>query len=430
MYLSPHVTKPAALALLAALLVPVAASAQNAVAYRVGPGLQLSCGTSAPTASPSRGILWCKSTDSNKLHYTDPSASDIALGAGGSGGGASTLKLTYAAGAAAADSILALDSTRGPMILRDGASTIGNLLQVQNSGASTSYLLIAGNATQQIKSAQADGAGNVGTRVDTTTNYATGKIFQLMSNAVEKWSWQAATANMPANAVLSGASSATNTTALTMTTNVADGASSIALKVNNSAALSTAGAKLLSLQSNGVEHVAITLGALNLLNSSFTNFGFQNANGTGVVGQGSSLYLYSNNSGTLEILDFNYLRPSSDGRLALGSSAQRFSGLYNNGALSGKYTNQSGTTYTIGAGDFIVGMSSTSARTVTLPAANAFAAGQLLIVQDEANNAATNNITINRAGADTINAATSITITANSGRRLFYSDGTSKWFAQ
>jgi hypothetical protein len=73
----------------------------------------------------------------------------------------------------------------------------------------------------------------------------------------------------------------------------------------------------------------------------------------------------------------------------------------------------------------------TTNRHVQLPAANSVSAGQILIVMDLAATAATGNITVNRAGSDTIvttsTAQTSVTITANGSAILFISDGTSVW---
>ena len=73
----------------------------------------------------------------------------------------------------------------------------------------------------------------------------------------------------------------------------------------------------------------------------------------------------------------------------------------------------------------------TSARTWTLPAANAVNAGQYLLVADYAGaiNGA-NTLAVSRAGSDTINGGTSITITAVNGAYLFVSDGVSKWTGQ
>lgn len=64
---------------------------------------------------------------------------------------------------------------------------------------------------------------------------------------------------VPANTVITGGSSATNTVGLTLTSNVADGASTIALKITNSATLSTAGAKLVSLVNNATEKLYVDL---------------------------------------------------------------------------------------------------------------------------------------------------------------------------
>ena len=73
----------------------------------------------------------------------------------------------------------------------------------------------------------------------------------------------------------------------------------------------------------------------------------------------------------------------------------------------------------------------TSARTWTLPAANAVNSGQYLLVADYAGaiNGA-NTLAVVRAGSDTINGGTGITIAAVNGAYLFVSDGTSKWTAQ
>lgn len=68
-----------------------------------------------------------------------------------------------------------------------------------------------------------------------------------------------------------------------------------------------------------------------------------------------------------------------------------------------------------------------AARVVTLPAANAIPAGGEVIVQAGAGASSSNTVTIQRAGSDTINGATSIVMsTAYAWRRLI-SDGTSAW---
>lgn len=70
----------------------------------------------------------------------------------------------------------------------------------------------------------------------------------------------------------------------------------------------------------------------------------------------------------------------------------------------------------------------TAPRTVTLPLASSVNAGQQLIIIDESGTVSTTNtLTINRAGADTINNATSGIIRTAYGRAVLYSDGASKW---
>lgn len=85
--------------------------------------------------------------------------------------------------------------------------------------------------------------------------------------------------------------------------------------------------------------------------------------------------------------------------------------------------------YVVLAGDDIIGVTNTSvARAITLCAANAVPAGYLLTIKDESGGANSNNITVSRAGSDTIDGATTATITSNYGIIRLYSDGSSKWF--
>lgn len=70
----------------------------------------------------------------------------------------------------------------------------------------------------------------------------------------------------------------------------------------------------------------------------------------------------------------------------------------------------------------------TAARTWTLPAANGVNAGQTLTISDKAGaiNGA-NTITVQRAGADTINGSTSFAMTSQYSNVTLVSDGTSVW---
>ena len=86
--------------------------------------------------------------------------------------------------------------------------------------------------------------------------------------------------------------------------------------------------------------------------------------------------------------------------------------------------------YTMNGGEQLVAVTSTAAaRTITLPAASAVPLGIPIVFKDESGGAATNNITIARAGADTIDGATSKVINANYGTVRLYSNGTNAWFS-
>lgn len=98
-----------------------------------------------------------------------------------------------------------------------------------------------------------------------------------------------------------------------------------------------------------------------------------------------------------------------------------------------KFTGHGDSNYTIDASDRVVGTNAafTASRTWTLPAASAVNAGQPLIVADfQGTVTGTNTLVIARAGSDTINGGTSVTINSANGAYLLWSDGSSKWTAQ
>lgn len=70
-----------------------------------------------------------------------------------------------------------------------------------------------------------------------------------------------------------------------------------------------------------------------------------------------------------------------------------------------------------------------AARTDTLPAANSVNAGQQFVINDFRGVAtASNTVTLQRAGADTVNGVTSVVaINAQFGAGIFWSDGSSRW---
>jgi hypothetical protein len=84
--------------------------------------------------------------------------------------------------------------------------------------------------------------------------------------------------------------------------------------------------------------------------------------------------------------------------------------------------------YTAQHADYIIAYTSLSAtRTVSLPAAATAGAGRVYIIKDESGGAATNNIVIDPSGAETIDAASTISITVNYGVLRIYCSG-SNWF--
>lgn len=85
---------------------------------------------------------------------------------------------------------------------------------------------------------------------------------------------------------------------------------------------------------------------------------------------------------------------------------------------------------TIGAADtyVILTVDTTASRAITLPLASAVTAGRFYIVTDKTGSAREFNITINRAGSDLINGATSFVIDSDRASNMIYSDGSSNWY--
>lgn len=93
-------------------------------------------------------------------------------------------------------------------------------------------------------------------------------------------------------------------------------------------------------------------------------------------------------------------------------------------------TSISGTHTILPADTYIVlHVNTTAARQITLPSAAAVASGRYYLIKDITGSAGTNNITINSAGSDTIDGATSYVLSVNYGAVFLVSDGTSKWTA-
>lgn len=82
-----------------------------------------------------------------------------------------------------------------------------------------------------------------------------------------------------------------------------------------------------------------------------------------------------------------------------------------------KVTEVTTATYQALVTDEVIHVNYAGAVTITMPAGSDIGRGGRLIVQDTSGAAASNNITIQRKGSDTVNGGTSIGITGNYGRR-------------
>lgn len=96
------------------------------------------------------------------------------------------------------------------------------------------------------------------------------------------------------------------------------------------------------------------------------------------------------------------------------------------GAQVAKVTAVAAASYAILDNDYIIGVNFAGAVTLTLPDPTNVS-GKIIIVKDESGAGATNNITIDPFGAELIDGAASLIITANYGAARLYTNGTD-WF--
>ena len=150
------------------------------------------------------------------------------------------------------------------------------------------------------------------------------------------------------------------------------------------------------------------------------------------------LALESNGSNAWTIIDQSTLSMAQQAASAVAITGGTINGTAIGGATpaAGAFTTLSlarhavaDANYSVGSGISTVAYASiTAARTVTLPAANSFAAGQLLTILDESGScSATNAITVTRAGSDTIEGATSAVLGAPYARMILESNGSNQW---
>jgi hypothetical protein len=108
--------------------------------------------------------------------------------------------------------------------------------------------------------------------------------------------------------------------------------------------------------------------------------------------------------------------------------------LHISGSVAVHYTKLVTSAYTVELKDYIVGISSSAAVTLTLPTAASMGAGRLLIVKDEYYDAGTaraadDKITTSGTGGELVDGQTTYEMYgSNQGSFTLYSDGVNKWF--
>jgi hypothetical protein len=169
------------LAALAILLLPALAAAQSQPSNVFG--IDFSANNAQAVSAASHARLRYNS-GTNVIEASLNGAAYVTFGT------TATLASTYAAGTGTASSIMLLDSTRGPVIVRDSSPSSGSpLFAVQNNGGS-SFLSITPTSQQFIRSGAADGAASVGLGVDTFVSWsnATSKILRVLTGGAERLS--------------------------------------------------------------------------------------------------------------------------------------------------------------------------------------------------------------------------------------------------
>lgn len=390
-------------------------------------GVAMATGTASWQGPTGVGGIYYKTSVGLVMRKTDNS--EVTLGAGGGGG---TLATVYAAGASTADSTMTLDSTRGAITIKDAASTIGSLLNIQNNGATVAYLSITSNSSQVLKSGMADGASAVACAVDTTATWAnaTAKLLSLRNNGSERWWFGPSTMSFPGNTTMQAAGAATtNTTSLQLSPNVADGASSVLMDLNAGTALANATAKFLRVRNNSTEIGSFRLsqfaaGGLRIMGDS-ASFVELSLNGATVLGYNSNSVVVGTASITV-----NGASIQTDGATNCGTSAAPWPNVFGKAMITTAQANTMVGTVTITPSSSFCKQTYTSATNVTAMTISAGTDGQELIValiQPAAGTAATMVTTWTN-----VSFAGTASFTATLGKRDVYTfqyDGTtSKWY--
>lgn len=119
---------------------------------------------------------------------------------------------------------------------------------------------------------------------------------------------------------------------------------------------------------------------------------------------------------TLNIKDF-YSFSDQEAKLGKGQKFNRTA-----------FNTLNGSVYSVAVQDYLIGITSLSyAASVGLPRPRDVGSGKTYIVKDEVGGATTTTITIRSSGEETIDGASTATITTNYALKEFYTDG-ANWF--
>ena len=409
--------------------------------YKGGTRLQVLAQSSNPFGAGEAGF-W---SDGTNAKFTNTAGSVTTLGAGGGGG---TLATTYSGGSSQTDQTMLMVAAKGYPLIKDNATPIGTLFEIQTSaaaslwkfdatnftvGANMNFTVTAGTTAVDFS----NGTGIFKTTTGTNTlsgnvSLASGKTFTYVggastfdasaSSGVFKTTTGAHTFGsaswaVPANLVVTGGSASTNTTGNTFTSNVADGATSIGTVINNATTLSNATSKIISFQNNGTEKVHIRGdGSIDFQ----TNTQFLRVGNTLYWTAGSTQDRIQDSGNTLEMVVGNIpIFMVNTSRAIFQSGVQ-----YQTVSKTANYTLDSSTQKDI----YVFADTSGGAFTLTLPAPATAGSGRTYIVIDKGAAFNTNNLTLARNSTETINGtAGNKALTIARGIYFITTDGTN-WF--
>lgn len=200
-----------------------------------------------------------------------------------------------------------------------------------------------------------------------------------------------------------------------------DNGSSLTIRGNN-AYLSSESGKALVLAAPGTNILYFSVGGANRL--------IADSSGNVVVGghtAATARFTVSQNSATTNLFEVNNANTNgvyTTKYFTVSSTSTKVANAFHVEVL--ETTN---TSITVAATNTVIILRGSVARTVTLPACAAADVGRKLLIDDGAQNANVANITVNRAGSDTVDGGTSKTINTAGGSLQLVCAAATRWFS-